>query len=165
MKKSGASNILSDKPQDGLIRNADKNIKKLGLKPFCERFGIDYKKRAGDTWLHEALFTGFSEVHGLRKGLVSVAKAAYILDEANDAALNAFSCFSLADSKDISSGFSLSDLIVTHPIKRLSLRQNMILAGYSARQAMKMLTRAIRSKRSADQDFPIMQFMSRKSLR
>ena len=129
MKKSGVSNKLSDKPQDGLIRIVDKNIKKLGLKPFCERFGIDYKKMAGDTWLHEALFTGFSELHGLRKGLVNVAKAAYILHEANDAAWNAFPGFSLADSSDISSGFSLSDLIITHPIKRLSFKQNMILAG------------------------------------
>ena len=129
MNKSGVSNTLSDKPHDGLIRNVDNNINKISLKLFCERFSIDYKKRVGDTWLHEVMFAEFSELHGLRKGLVNVARAAHILGDKNNVTCNAFSCSSHSDSRDIPSCLSLSDLIVTHPIKGLSFKQNMILAG------------------------------------
>jgi len=105
-----------DNVSQGLIRNNDNSIKMYGLKQFCKRFCIDYEKQSKGIWLVDYLFTGLSNVHRLGNEFLKVAESAFILLGAHSGVW------------DASSNCSLGGLVISHPLRRLSLEQNMILA-------------------------------------
>ena len=96
------------------LRNA-KDVRRHGLKRYCRIFGLDYAQRSEDAWLARVIFTGLRPMHGLDGRLVEIAVAAYIL-------------------RDMGSGLvppespcSPGSLIVSHPLKRLSDEENVLL--------------------------------------
>ncbi|MCL1916748.1 MAG: CHAD domain-containing protein [Peptococcaceae bacterium] len=113
LRESGA---LLGNIAERVIRNNDKNIKMYGLRQFCRQFGIDYERQAKDTWLLEFLFSGLSDIHELKPELFKVVEAAFILRDAHQGAW------------DDSGNCFLWDLVITHPLKRLSFEDNAILA-------------------------------------
>lgn len=106
-----------DSVSEGLLRNKGNNVKKYGLKQFCKQFGIDHEKRSKDIWLIEFLFYGLSDVHGMDASFLKVAESAFILQDAHESGW------------DEHSNCTPGELIVSHPLKRLSAKQNIILAG------------------------------------
>ena len=97
------------------LRNT-KEVRRHGLKRFCRIFGLDYAQRSKDAWIARVVFTGLRPIHNLNDRLVEIAVVAYIL-------------------RDMGSGLvppespcSPGNLILSHPLKRFSDEENVLLA-------------------------------------
>jgi CHAD domain-containing protein len=116
MEELRESGSLSGNVPGRVIRNNDKNINVYGLRQFCKQFGIDYERQSKDTWLLAFLYSGLSDVHELKPELFKVVEAAFILRDVQQ------------DAWDASGKCYIWDLVIAHPLKRLSFEHNVILA-------------------------------------